>query len=194
MKHILTSLLLVLTLIGFTANAQTNSNTNGTIVVNGITYAPVTLSVTNADSGKSYGGYELTLGGGGQTVNGESAFGLDLSLSTNPFKSRPEVWVGVAQSLYWEPSFAGSTDLFVDWSQPILPSLLNDKLYLNAGWSGGALYGSHGSTVWRTGPEATFQYYTSDSAFIYAGVNYDVFSSDKNEGGFRYSFGIGLTF
>jgi hypothetical protein len=85
--------------------------------------------------------------------------------------------------------------LFVDWSQAILPSTLDDKLYLNVGWSGGAEYDNSGaSAVWRTGPEATFQYYTSDNAFIYAGVNYDVFKSDRNEGGFRYSFGIGLSF
>jgi len=116
---------------------------------------------------------------------------LDFSISTNPLKARPEIWVGLVQGLYWEPTFAGSTDLFVDWSQ----NLWNDTLYLNVGWSGGALYDNSGANaIWRTGPEATLQYYTSDNAFIYAGVNYDVFSSDKNEGGFRYSFGIGLSF
>ena len=187
-------------------NAVEVTSTPTNIVVNGITYAPIFPNHPTAgqladagvavDGGKSAGGWELTLGGGGETLNGESYFGLDVSLSTNPFKSRPEVWIGVAQSLYWEPSFAGSTDLYVDWSQAILPSLLNDSVYLNLGWSGGALYDNDASTetIWRTGPEVTVQYYTSGNAFIFAGVNYDVYRSDKQEGGFRYSFGIGLSF
>lgn len=175
------AILAVAALVGLNAMAQTN------------TIATPALSLTNApaESGKQAGQIELTLGGGGTELNGENAFGLDFSLSTNPLKARPEVWVGLAQGLYWEPTFAGSTDLFVDWSQ----NLWNDTIYLNVGWSGGALYDNQGSDIiWRTGPEATLQYFTSDNAFIFAGVNYDVFSSDKNEGGFRYSFGIGLSF
>lgn len=177
MKKYITLLALVLGLA--VTNAQTNTNL-------------LALDSTNSlSSGKSSGGWELTLGGGGTEINGESAFGLDFSLSTNPLQARPEIWVGLAQGLYWEPSFAGSTDLFIDWSQ----NLWKDTLYVNVGWSGGALYDNGDSDViWRTGPEVTFQFYTSDSAFIYAGVNYDVFSSDKNEGNWRYSFGIGLSF
>lgn len=195
-----TAILLAVALFGLSANAQTNSVSTNTI-------APVSLSLTNAvESGKTSGGWELTLGGGGESINGQNSFGMDFSISTNPFKKRPEVWVGLAQGLYWEPTFAGSTDLFIDWSQPILPSKLNDRLYLNVGWSGGALYTNAKDeccvvggekardVIWRTGPEATLQYYTSDNAFIFAGVNYDVFKSDHNEGGFRYSFGIGLSF
>lgn len=160
-----------------------------------MTLAGDTNATSVSESGKQAGGWELTLGGGGTEINGESSVGLDFSLSTNPLKSRPEIWLGIAQGLYWEPTFSGSTDLFVDWSQSILPSKLNDSLYLNVGWSGGSLYDNEGSDIiWRTGPETTFQYYTSDNAFIYAGVNYDVFSSDSNEGGFRYSFGIGICF
>jgi len=178
MKKYITILALV-ALVGLTASAQTN------------TVATPSLSLTNSAVGKSAGAVELTLGGGGTEINGESAFGLDFSLSTNPLKARPEVWVGIAQGLYWEPTFAGSTDLFVDWSQ----NIWNDTLYLNVGWSGGALYDNSGeNAIWRTGPEATFQFYTSETAFIYAGVNYDVFSSDDNEGNWRYSFGIGITF
>jgi hypothetical protein len=191
MRNILTIALLSVALVGLTASAETNKVATSTNTV----VAP-SLSLTNAaDSGKAYGGYELTLGGGGTSIDGENAFGIDVSLSTNPFEKRPEIWVGVAQSLYWEPKFAGSTDLFVDWSQPILPSKLDDKLYLNVGWSGGVLYGDYDQNpTWRTGPELTLQYYTSGNAFIYAGVNYDVFESNKQEGGFRYGFGIGLTF
>jgi hypothetical protein len=177
MKKTIITFALFLTVATVSLNAQTN-----------------VLNTTNAVAGgKKSGSWELTLGGAGETLNGVSYFGLDFSLSTNPFKARPEVWVGIAQSLYWEPSFAGSTDLFVDWSVAILPSKLDDSLYLNLGWSGGALYDTTSATNWRTGPEVTLQYYTSDTAFIFAGVNYDVYRSDKNEGGFRYSFGIGIT-
>lgn len=189
MKNILTIALLSVALIGLTASAaetntvaSTSTNTTAAVASNQIS--------TNAVEGKSFGGYELTLGGGGTSIDGENSFGLDVSLSTNPFEKRPEIWLGVAQSVYWEPKFAGSTDLFIDWSQ----NIWKEKLYLNAGWSGGVIYGDVDKTTWRTGPEATLQYYTADNAFIYAGVNYDVFESNKQEGGFRYSFGIGLSF
>jgi len=180
MNKYIASLALV-ALVGLTANAQTNT-----------TVATPSGFLEAKDEGKAFGGYELTLGGGGTEINGESVFGLDFSLSTNPFKCRPEVWVGIAQGLYWEPSFAGSTDLFVDWSQ----NIWKEQLYLNVGWSGGVQYdnAADSEAIWRTGPEVTLQYYTTGNAFIYAGVNYDVFSSDGEEGNWRYSFGIGFTF
>lgn len=185
MKNTLITLaVLAMTVIGLNA-APTND----------VVKFDTSINLTNdPTTGKSAGQWELTLGGGGETFDGENYFGLDFSLSTNPFKSLPEVWVGVAQSVYWEPDLAGSTDLFVDWSQAILPSKLDDSLYLNFGWSGGALYEETGSPVWRTGPEATVQFYTSESAFVFAGVNYDVYRSDDEDGEYRYSFGIGLSF
>jgi len=190
MKNIL-AIALSVALVGLTSSAQTNTVTVTNVVTVTNTIAAPAVNLTNApDAGKAYGGYELTLGGGGTSINGENVFGLDLSLSTNPFKKRPEVWVGIAQSLYWEPSFAGSTDLFVDWSQ----NIWKEKLYLNVGWSGGAVYDSHAISQWRTGPEATFQFYTSDSSFVFAGVNYDVYTSKGDNNSWRYSFGIGLTF
>jgi hypothetical protein len=145
---------------------------------------------TNVVNGKEFGSYELTLGGGGESVNGENTFGLDFSLSTNPLRIRPEVWFGVAQGLYWEPAFAGSTDVFVDWSQPIW----KEKVYANVGWSVGTLYSNKKIDTWRTGPEFTVNYYTSGNAFLFAGVNYDVWQSNRDrDNGFRYSFGIGIT-
>jgi hypothetical protein len=131
---------------------------------------------------------ELTLGGGGAEINGESSFGSDITLSTNPFKFAPSIWTGVAQSIYWEPSFAGSTDVYADWSQDVW----NDTLYVNVGWSGGVVYGN-GSEIWRTGPEFSVQFYTHDNAFIYAGVNYDVWASNGSND-IRYSFGLGILF
>lgn len=171
--------LLAVVLLGFTVNAQTNtpSVTTNTVAV-----------------GKSAGQWELTLSGDGETLNGESYFGLDFSLGNNPFSCRPEIWLGLSQSVYWEPTFAGSTDLSVNWSQAILPSKLNDNIYLNVGWSVGALYTTVELSQWRTGPEATLQYYTSDSAFIFAGVNYNTWVNRGDAGGWRYSFGIGLSF
>ena len=136
---------------------------------------------------KTFGGIELTFGGAGTDIDGESEFGFDFSLSTNPFEARPEVWVGIVQGFYWEPSFAGSTDLFVDWSH----NLWKETLFANVGWSVGSVYDTS-DHYWRTGPELTLQYCVADNAFIYSGVNYDFVT--KGENGFRYSFGIGLSF
>lgn len=164
---------------------------------------------SNASSeGKSeVGSYEFTLGGGGFTIEKETEFGLDFSISSNPFKRLPNLWVGLNQGLVFEPSFTGSTDLNLNWNWH-----LYKNLYLNTGWSAGVVYGDEqtesevidelGETstllterfnyTYRTGPEVTFQYYVSDSAFVYTGVNYDIVSEGKN--GFRYSFGIGIAF
>lgn len=183
MKNILTIALLSVALTGLTASAQTNTGPSSNTL-----NAVASLETNAPAAGKQYGGYELTLGGSGATFNGESAFGLDVSISTNPFKKLPSLWVGVAQGVYWEPTFSGSTDIFADWST----DLYKETLYLNTGWSVGALYGVGYSTTWRTGPEAYLQFYTSDNAFLFAEVNYDFMS--KGENGFRYSFGIGLLF
>ena len=186
MKQYIVTLLTVF-LLGFTVNAQTN-------LVAFDTSGGISLATNTPAAGKQFGQWEFTLGGGGETIKGESVFGMDFSISTNPFKKLPQVWVGLAQSLYWEPEFAGSSDLFVDWSQAILPSKLDDSLYLNVGWSGGALYDTHELYQWRTGPEIALQYYTSDKAFIFVGANYDAWVSDGPSGSWRYSFGIGLSF
>lgn len=179
MKTLLLSTALLLAAL--TAHAQTNK----TIYPD----APLAAEKLGSD-GKEFGNYELTLGGGGESVNHQSTIGLDISLSTNPLKARPEIWVGLAQGLYWEPVFAGSTDMFWDWAVP----LWKDKLYANLGWSVGALYTAKTLDTWRTGPELTFEYYTKGNAFFFAGVNYDVWqSSSDRDNGFRYSFGVGVT-
>lgn len=186
MKRIIILAVLTLTLVGL--NAQVSTNADGSIaniVVNGVTYAPVD---TNAVSdGKAFGGYEITLGGAGATIKGKTEFGMDFSISTNPFEKLPSIWLGVAQGLYWEPTFAGSTDVFADWNTHLI-----GELYLNTGWSVGALYDTKSAAVYRTGPEVSLQYYTSDNAFIYAGANYDFVT--KGDSGIRYSFGLGLSF
>jgi hypothetical protein len=142
---------------------------------------------TNDSSGKEFGGYELTFGGAGTTINNQSEFGFDVSLSTNPFEKLPQIWVGIVQGTYWEPIFGGSTDIFADWSIPIY----KEKVYINPGWSVGSVYSKEDAII-RTGPELTLQYYTSGNAFFYAGANYDMVSKGKNE--VRYSFGIGVSF
>lgn len=154
---------------------------------------------TNQVSKSETGNWEFTLGGSGTNIDGENAVGLDVSLSTNPFKFAPSLWVGVVQGLYWEPDFAGSTDVNVNWSWHVFKGL-----YLNTGWSAGVEYSDVESEsadgtesvsfegYFRTGPEATFQYYVEDNAFIYAGVNYDFVT--QGEDGFRYSVGVGLAF
>lgn len=171
--------ILAVALMAYTVNAQTN--VVSTVDTNAV--SNVTTNVTE----KEFGNWELTLGGGGETINGKSEFGLDFSLSTNPLKARPEVWFGVEQSLYWTPAFAGSTDLYAGWSQ----NIWKEKLYLNGGWTVGNVYDTESYNAWRTGPELTVQFYTSDHAFIFAGANYDVWRSRGDET-LRYSFGIGL--
>lgn len=179
MKNVfITLVVLAMTLLSL--NAQTTNKFDTTVVLS---------TNTVAETGRAVNSVELTLGGGGTVVDGESVFGADFTLSTNPLKIRPEIWVGIAQGLYWEPNFAGSTDLYVDWSQDIW----NDTIYLNAGWSGGVLYDMEDTEIWRTGPEVSLQYYTHDNCFIFVGANYDVWVSE-GEKEFRYSFGIGILF
>lgn len=135
--------------------------------------------------GKAFGGYELTIGGGGTAIDGEHLYGLDVTLSTNPLKPLPDLWFGIAQGAYWEPEFGGSTDLYADWNWHLF-----SELYLNTGWSVGVVYGD--GHYFRTGPQLTFQFYVTDSSFIYAGANYDL--NDGQSNGFRYSFGVGIAF
>lgn len=166
-KH-MKKLLLSLTIVASLATSQAATN-----VVEASKSTPFTI--------------EMTLGGGGIEVNGVTEFGLDVSLSTNPFEDLPNLWLGVVQGAAWEPKFFGSTDVNVNWSWH-----LYEELYLNTGWSAGAEYSEDTQAMWRTGPEATLQYYVGDSSFIFAGCNYDL---NKNAAdGWRYSFGIGITF
>ena len=134
--------------------------------------------------------WQLSIGGGGETINGQpSSVGVDVDLSTGPFKSLPNLWFGVVQGAYWEPYFFGSTDLNSNWSFHVYKNL-----YLNTGWNVGALYSSEGIDTWRTGPQASFQLYIGDNSYMYTGVDYDLWLSNREaESGFRWSFGVGLT-
>jgi hypothetical protein len=147
------------------------------------------LQSTSSDSKSESGSWEFTLGGGGVNVANDTSFGLDVGISTNPLKALPSLWFGLNQGFAWEPTFSGSSDVNVNWSWHVYKSL-----YLNTGWSVGAAYDQH-TVAWRTGPEVTFQYYIGDSAFLFAGANYDIqLDRDRGPNGFRYSFGIGLAF
>lgn len=174
--------LLILGLSALLASAQTNQvGTNQVLEATSLKTNAVAEKTEKAD----YGAYELTLGGGGV----KNSWGLDLSLSTNPFKKLSSLWLGVGQSVAWEPKFTGSTDLFADWSAHLI-----GQLYVNTGWSAGALYDTHALDYWRTGPEVTFEYYVGDSSFLFAGANYDVWRSHKSgDDHFRFSWGLGLT-
>lgn len=148
----------------------------------------IAIQSVEAPAGKSEAfTFEFTLGGGGIEIGGVTEFGIDLSIAVNPIEQLPSLWFGIAQGAACDPRFFGSTDLNVNWSWH-----LYDQLYLNTGWSGGAEYSEDTQAAWRTGPETTLQYYIGDSAFIYAGCNYDL--NKKADDGWRYSFGIGITF
>jgi hypothetical protein len=188
MKKLLLTTIAILGLLS--AHAQTNVvSASQTNIVNLITNAP-------AESKSEAWSVEVTFGGGGIEVDGVSETAVDFSVSVNPFESLPNLWFGVVQSAAWDPKFYGSTDVNANYSWHLYKSL-----YLNTGWSGGVVYDSDDTTenIWRTGPEATFQYYLGEEerAFIYAGVNYDIIvNHDKSlaENGFRYSWGLGWTF
>jgi hypothetical protein len=107
----------------------------------------------------------------------------------NPFKKAPKVWLGVSQSVYWDPKVSGSTDLNVNYSWHLYKSL-----YLNTGWAAGLVYQRNDDSLtsyWRTGPQACLQYYIGN-AFVYSGLDYDLIT--RGSSGWRYSFGIGLVF
>lgn len=206
MRNLFVSLSLAVALLGSTANAVTVTNTVTVTNVVTITNIITASAMTPGNSGhmpmveaKANGWpMELTLGGAGMTnpKTGETSFGIDASLSVQPFTV--PVWFGISQGFAWEPSFYGSTDFDSTYAF----TLIKDKLYMNAGWSGGAIYDR--STIgWRTGPELQLEYYTSGNAFIYVGANYDLFTHDSGgwhtaEGNglnnLRYSFGIGIAF
>ena len=128
-------------------NAQIND-----VGTNTITAPKLALGTNSAsgDTGKEYGSYELTLGGAGVTSpkTGDTQFGIDVTLSTDPFKEAPNVWVGAEQDLSWQPSFVGETDLFSEYAWHIY-----GQLWLNTGWSAGLSYDTASSVIWHTGPE-----------------------------------------
>ena len=175
-------IIVVISIVAAVASLQAQTN------LAPVSTTALTTNTASGGSDKEYGSYELTLGGGGITSpkTGDTQFALDATLSTDPFKKLPNLWIGAAQSLSWEPSFAGETDIFSDYSWH-----LHKQLWLNTGWSVGGSYAAGTSIIWHTGPEASFEYYVGDSAFLFVGINFDMVSRGDNN--FPYKFGIGLT-
>ncbi len=168
----------VLALISLNIHAQTNS-----------------LTATNEIS--EYGKYDVTVSSAGSHYGNNNQAGVDFSVSSNPFEKVAPLWVGISQSLYWEPSFGGSTDINADWNVNI-----TDKICILGGWSLGDVYGAGVDNLIRTGPELIGQYYLSDDAYLYGGINYDLLThqngnwngSNESNNGFRWSIGIGVEF
>lgn len=147
-------------------------------------YTNAVVATTNAPD---FGKYDVTVGADGTTIDGHSEGGISFSVSADPFKILPQLWIGVSQGLFWEPDFAGSTDFDADWNFNIY-----GNFYLQPGWSAGVLYSSTDSVILRTGPELIAQYYISDDAYFYGSVNFDFVN--KGADGLRYSVGIGIEF
>ena len=175
-------------------------STNTTSDVNtNITAPKLTLEGTNSADAKDYNKIDLTLSSAGTSYGGHNEVGIDVSVSIDPFKKLPELWVGVSQSLYWQPALAASTDIDAAWNFNI-----TDKICVLGGWSIGDVYGASGvDNLIRTGPEVIAQYYVSDNAYFYGAANYDLLTqqsgqgwqtSNSNNNGWRWSFGIGLEF
>lgn len=184
MKTYILSFLAVI-LLGFSAIAQTNTVTSTNTIVVG----PVVATNTS-----THWPMEFTLSGGGVTTpnNGNTEFGIGVTLSVQPFSA--PIWLGINQEIGWEPALAGATDLYCDYSWSLL-----DNLSLNTGWSVGATY-DRSTLGWRTGPEISLEYYTKGNAFIFAGLNYDLETNDADgwhtagANALRYSVGVGIAF
>ena len=200
MKQIVTTIALfaVATMIGFGAQS---TNIVSDVDTNTIKAPKLTLegNSSTTDTNKDYDKIDLTLGSAGTSYGGHNEVGVDVSLSIDPFKQLPSLWVGVSQSLYWQPAFQGSTDIDADWSIDIY----KEKLYLNPGWSIGDVYGASSYNLVRTGPEVTLQYYVSDDVYLYGSANYDLLTKDSHSGwqtsnrdnnGWRWSIGLGWEF
>ena len=187
-KYIVIIALFALAAIGFNqASAAASTNTVSD------------SSITQTNETPEFNKIDLTFGSAGTSYGGHNEVGIDVSVSIDPFQKLPELWVGVSQSLYWQPAFAASTDIDAAWNFNI-----TDKICVLGGWSIGDVYGAADiNNLIRTGPEAIAQYYVSDNAYFYGAVNYDLLTqqsgqswqtSNSNNNGFRWSFGIGLEF
>lgn len=186
-KTLLSLALVVVASVGY---AQTNSVTVTNVVTLTNTVSALAEQMEQAAPAKEYGGYELTFSAGGAAFGDEDYFGLDVSLSSNPFEKLPNLWLGVSQGIYWEPSFAGATDLFADWNTHLF-----GELYVNTGWSAGVVY-DKSTSYFRHGPEVSFEYYLNGgSTFLIAGANWRFNESGSGvKDGLDYTFGIGLAF
>jgi hypothetical protein len=198
MKKFLIIALAALTLAVFSVNAQSNvvTVTNYVTITNVVTVSDVALTATN--TAPEFGKYDITFSSAGSHYGGQNQVGIDFSVSSNPFQSVPSLWVGVSQSVYWAPTFGGSTDLGIDWNVNI-----TDKICVLWGWSVGDVYGAGVENLIRTGPEVIAQYYMSDDVFLYGAVNYDLLThqgstgwttSNSDNNGIRWSLGIGCEF
>ena len=176
----------LIALVSFnTGLAQTNLNQVPNLVTNDAT----------SDDGTKL---DLTIGAAGTSYNGHNTTGLSISGSVNPFSSCRSLWFGINQSVYWQPTFSGSTDVDINWNYTV--SCISDNLCVLPGWGIGSVYGADAGTLWRTGPDLQVQYYTSDKAYIYGQIDYDAvtqqgssaFQTRGDNNGVRWSVGIGI--
>lgn len=197
MKKFLIIAIAALTLSVFSVNAQnTVTVTNYVTITNTVSADANALTATNA--APDFGKYDITFASAGSHYGSQNQVGVDVSVSTDPFESLSSLWVGVSQSLYWSPSFGGSTDVDADWNISI-----TDKFCVQGGWSVGDVYGAGLENLIRTGPEFIAQYYMSDDVYLYGAVNYDLLTqqgsggwqtSNSSNNGVRWSLGIGCEF
>jgi hypothetical protein len=190
-KYIVTIALFALTVIGLNVQAQTNHlGQHNKVSADSL--------ITQTNEAPEFNKIDLTFGSAGTSYGGHNEVGIDVSVSIDPFQKLPELWVGVSQSLYWQPTFAASTDIDAAWNFNI-----TDKICVLAGWSIGDIYGASDiDNLIRTGPEVIAQYYVSDDAYFFGAVNYDLVTKNSSSGwqtdsennGWRFSAGIGLEF
>ena len=182
---------------GLTSQAQSIVTvTNYVTITNTVTANAAALTSTN--SGPDFGKYDITFSSAGSSYGGNHQVGVDFSVSSNPFEKLPNLWAGVSQSLYWAPSFGGSTDVDADWNYNVY-----GNFYVQGGWSVGDVYGAGLENLIRTGPEFIAQYYLSNDTYLYGAINYDLLvkqggggwtTSNSDNNGVRWSLGLGVEF
>lgn len=191
----LSILLLVLGLGGLNASAQNLVTVTNYVTITN-TVSTDKLTVTNEET--DFGKYDITFSSAGSSYGGNNQVGIDFSVSTDPFKKFPDIWVGVSQSLYWAPSFGGSTDVDIDWNYNVYGNFC-----VQGGWSAGDVYGAGLENLIRTGPEFIAQYYLSNDTYLYGAINYDLLTkqssgkwttSNSDNNGVRWSLGFGVEF
>jgi len=199
MKSYILATSLILGLAAFGAQAQNTVTVTNYVTITNVVPADVnTSAVSQTNDAPDFNKIDITLGSAGSSYGGTTQAGVDFSVSIDPFENLSSLWVGVSQSVYWAPSFGGSTDVDVDWNISVY-----GNFYVQPGWSIGDVYGAGVNNLVRTGPELIVQYYLSNDVYVYGQVNYDALTKGSGEGwqtsntkddGWRWAVGLGYEF
>ena len=140
--------------------------------------------------------WEFTLGGSGANDNDFDTGSFATSASLGRFLTDRSV-LGVRQSLnyadFGNSTWNGATRVFYDYH--FSSGALRPLVGANLGW----VYGDSVDETIAAAPEAGIQWYATDTAFLFALIEYQFFFEDAedaddtfDDGSFVYTIGIGL--